>query len=128
MVNHVDYLKYVVKCEKKHGEKTIVLLQVGSFYEVYALKDESKTYGSKIEEFSRMNNLEIGEKNITVQGPIEDIVVENKTYHVVMTGISSRRLNDCVDHMIRQGYTVVTSEVDSQGSFTCCSCKCGNSQ
>ena len=41
MTIHEDYFNYTLKWQREYGEKTIVFIQVGSFYEVYALKDEN---------------------------------------------------------------------------------------
>ena len=58
---------------KKYGEKTIVLMQVGAFFEVYGYKESKKgeMKGSKIEEFGRIIEYKIvpkkqcvGKKNI----------------------------------------------------------------
>ena len=39
MTLYDDYFQDTVKYKKIYGEKTLVLIQVGSFYEIYALKD-----------------------------------------------------------------------------------------
>ena len=39
-----EYLEYTKKWKKEYGEKTIVLMQVGSFFEVYALKNKSAAF------------------------------------------------------------------------------------
>ena len=58
MTIHEDYFNYTLKCEKEYGEKTIVLVKLGAFYELYALKDDNNTiYGSNIVECSNINNL-----------------------------------------------------------------------
>ena len=38
-----NYLSYTKKWKQEYGEETIVLMQVGSFFEVYALLDENDT-------------------------------------------------------------------------------------
>ena len=59
-----DYFKYTEKWKKEYGEKTIVLMQVGSFFEVYALKDkDGKFFCSNIEDFSQICNMIIAEKS-----------------------------------------------------------------
>ena len=34
-----DYLDYQEKYQKKYGEKTIVLMEVGSFFEIYGVNN-----------------------------------------------------------------------------------------
>ena len=49
-----DYLSFTLKYKGEYGEKTIVLMQVGSFFEVYGVLEEDGSYsGSSIAEFSR---------------------------------------------------------------------------
>ena len=35
-----DYLKLTQDYKKTYGEKTLILMQVGSFFEVYGLKED----------------------------------------------------------------------------------------
>ena len=58
-----EYFDYTKKWKKEYGEKTIVLMQVGAFFEVYAVKDkEGKYHGSNIEEFAQNNDMIIANK------------------------------------------------------------------
>ena len=55
-----NYLSYTKKWKQEYGEETLVLMQVGSFFEVYALLDENgQKQGSNIEDFSRINDMTI---------------------------------------------------------------------
>ena len=46
------YFELTDKYLKEKGEKTVVLMQVGAFFEVYGKKDKSgNIYGSKIQEY-----------------------------------------------------------------------------
>ena len=59
-----DYLNYTKKYKEQYGKKTIVLMQVGSFFEVYALKTKAgEIIGSDIEHFSQTNDLLIANKS-----------------------------------------------------------------
>ena len=51
-----DYFRYTEENTQKYGEKTIVLMQVGAFFEVYGYKESKngEMKGSKIEEFGRI--------------------------------------------------------------------------
>jgi DNA mismatch repair protein MutS len=35
-----EYLEYTRKWKSEYGDKTLVLMQVGSFFEVYGLKEQ----------------------------------------------------------------------------------------
>jgi len=62
-----EYLSLTKQYKADYGEKTILLMQVGSFFEVYALINPDGTYmGSSIAEFSQINDLSIAKKNICV--------------------------------------------------------------
>ena len=57
MTIYNDYLKYTEKYKKIYGEKTLVLMQVGSFFECYGLvdkNDEKIFFGSEIMNFSKI--------------------------------------------------------------------------
>ena len=93
-----DYLEHTVHWKKQYGEKTLVLMQVGSFYEVYALKDGGgKLVGSNIEEFSRINDMLIANKNVRVKGPVKDITESTQMFSVAMAGFGLTQLDKYVD-------------------------------
>ena len=59
-----DYLELTKKYKREYGEKTLVLMEVGSFFEVYALINPDGSYmGSNIEEFTKINEMAIAKKN-----------------------------------------------------------------
>ena len=50
-----DYLKLTEKYSIEYGEKTILLMQVGSFFECYALvNSNNEYYGSHIKSFAEI--------------------------------------------------------------------------
>ena len=60
-----EYIDLTKDYEKKYGRRTIVLLQVGAFFEVYGLKNltTGEITESNIEEFANICQLNISEKN-----------------------------------------------------------------
>jgi len=62
LVNH--YLKVTAEHINEYGEDTVVLYQVGDFFEVYAIKDRItlKISGSKLEDFCRICDCAMYEK------------------------------------------------------------------
>jgi len=111
-----EYFKYTSTWKEKYGEKTIVLMQVGQFYEVYALKNSAgKLIGSDIEEFARMNDLLIGTKNYNVRGPIDKITESTEEFKVVITGINITQLDKYLDNMDDHNYTYVIYNQDFPG-------------
>ena len=62
------YLKYTSELKETYGEKSIVLMQVGAFYEVYGLQNSetNEITGSDISQFSSLCELSVSQKNICV--------------------------------------------------------------
>jgi DNA mismatch repair protein MutS len=112
-----DYLAYTKKWKKEYGDKTLVLMQVGSFFEVYALINDvqnegdinssKQLYGSNIEEFAKINDMVISKKNTCV-GKLQ----------VVMAGFGLPQLEKYVKKMQDHGYTIVVYRQDIQGKNT----------
>ena len=61
-----DYFQKTKKLKEEYGEKSLVLMQVGAFYEVYGLIDNGKYVGSNIHDFSIKCGLSISEKKVCV--------------------------------------------------------------
>ena len=57
----VRYLHEYNKYKKQYGEKTLVLMQVGSFYELYA----TDTDGPKLKDIADSNKIEFDKRTIT---------------------------------------------------------------
>ena len=68
IITYGKYFELTQKYLAQYGENTILLMQVGSFFEVYALLDKATGImsGSKIEGFSRICDLNIAEKNSSI--------------------------------------------------------------
>jgi len=59
-----EYLNYSKKHLNDYGKKTIVLLQVGAFYEMYGVKDkDDNIIGSNVEEVSKICDLQLSERS-----------------------------------------------------------------
>ena len=119
MTIHEDYFNHTLHWKKEYGEKTIVFMQVGSFYEVYALRDQDgKLYGSNILNYAEINDLVIANKHISVRGPIPGVVSENRNYQLVMAGFGITQLDKYINKMQDNGYTIVLYDQDIQGKNT----------
>tara|TARA_B100001175_G_scaffold153241_1_gene129861 strand:+ start:2621 stop:5629 length:3009 start_codon:yes stop_codon:yes gene_type:complete len=103
-----NYFEETKKYKKSHGEKTIILIQVGSFFECYAIVEtDGSLKGSSIEEFSRICDMSIARKNTCVG---------NKK--VVMAGFGLTQLEKYVKRLLENGYTVpvITQNVQAKGA------------
>ena len=67
----IEYLKHNAYYESIYGKKTIVIMLVGTFYEIYGcktLENQLEYEGSSIEEVSYICDLVIGHKNYKCYG------------------------------------------------------------
>lgn len=86
--------------KSKYGEKTFLLYQVGSFFEVYGIKNNSSSM-QNIEVFTEICSLAIASKQICVGGNSEE-----KT-NAVMAGFRDYILDKYIEKIQPHGYTVV---------------------
>ena len=104
-----DYLNKTTHYKTIYGEKTLVLMQVGAFYEVYGLK-EIKTgiiSGSEIEDFSVSCELAISDKKICVG-----------KRNVLMSGFRDYMLDKYLKKLQSFGYTAVVYSQDEKAAGT----------
>ena len=103
-----DYLDLTSKWKNEYGERTLVLMQVGSFFEAYGLVDENNNIqGSNIVDFAEINDMAISRKNICVG--------KSK---VVMAGFGLPQLDKYIKKLQDNGYTIVVYVQDSQSKNT----------
>lgn len=92
-----EYITLTTKYKKIYGKNTIVLLQVGAFFEVYGLRDSNgDVQESEICEFSRICNLNISEKR-----------AEYLEKQVLMAGFRDYTLDRYLEKLTSSGYTAV---------------------
>jgi len=93
-----DYLSLTKQYKDQYGENTIVLMQVGAFFEVYAIfnKEENTITGSSITDFSKICDLNIAEKKMYVD--------EN---NVIMAGFSHYMIDKYLKKLQDAGFTIV---------------------
>jgi DNA mismatch repair protein MutS len=103
-----DYLDYTEKWKKEYGERTLVLIQVGSFFESYGLLDtDNNIYGSSIVEFAEINDMTISRKNICVGKA-----------RVVMAGFGLPQLEKYIKKLQDHGFTIPVYTQDTQSKNT----------
>lgn len=103
-----DYLKYTKKWKKEYGEKTLVLMQVGSFFEVYGLKEEDGSIsGSNIVDFSETCDMLIANKSQKIEGkPVQ------------MAGFGVSQIDKYIKKLQDAGYTIAIYTQDMQTKNT----------
>lgn len=103
-----DYLDLTIKWKNEYGERTLLLMQVGSFFEAYGLLDENNNIkGSNIVDFAEINDMAISRKNICVG--------KSK---VVMAGFGLPQLDKYIKKLQDNGYTIVVYVQESQSKNT----------
>ena len=104
-----DYLSYTKKWKQEYGEKTLVLMQVGTFFEVYALVGKNgQKQGSNIDDFARINDMVISRN---ARNCVEGLPV-------VMAGFGLPQLDKYVGKLQEAGYTLAIYTQDVQAKNT----------
>ncbi len=105
-----EYLKFFVEYSAKYGEKTAVLMQVGSFYEIYGVDNNRDKLGNATE-MSRILNIVLTRKNKKQS--------ENGPSNPLMLGFPCLALQKFVPMLLGENYTIVVVDQDSsKGSVT----------
>ena len=94
-----DYLEYLNKYRKSHGANTIVLMQVGGFFEIYALEEDGSI--ELLQEIASICNFQISKKdkkkNLSRSNPY-------------MAGFPLKAKDKYIDVLINNNYTIVMIE------------------
>ena len=108
------YLSLTNKYKQEYGPSTLLLMQVGSFFECYALiNNDSTYYGSDIQNFADINDMVISRKNASHNG-----------IPVVMAGFGVNQLEKYVKKLQEKDYTIVVYTQDTQTKNTTRSLSC----
>ena len=102
-----DYLNLTNNYKENYGEKTLVLMQVGSFFEVYGLQENDNIIGSNIQEFSNICDMVISRKNQYI----------NKK-RVMMAGFGVAYVDKYIKKLQQNNYTIVIYTQDIQAKNT----------
>ena len=104
---YYEYIQLTKKYQTSYGTNTIVLLQVGAFFEVYGFKcpHTGDIQDSQIQDFSQMCNLNVSEKKIVYEGR-----------QVLMAGFRDYTLDKYLQKITAFGFTAVVYVQLKQGS------------
>ncbi|QKJ22029.1 MutS-related protein [Poseidonibacter lekithochrous] len=95
----ITYFKLQQLFEKKYGENTVVLMEIGTFFEVYEVNNDEEQIG-KAKEIAELLNIQLTRKNKTI--------LENSKENPIMAGVPAISLEKHLSRIIsEQKYTVV---------------------
>ena len=94
-----EYLNYHNKYIKIYGEKTIVLMMVGQFYEIYGVINDEIQVGADLNEFSDILNIQIARRN----KKIKEVSYDN----FLMMGFPDHALIKYRNILLNHNYTIV---------------------
>ena len=104
-----EYLELTKKASNEYGELTIILMQNGAFFEVYGLKNKNNhIYGCKLEDFSRICDLNIVDKKV----PGGDMTINED--QVVNAGFKTHLIEKYITKLQDNGYTIIVYEEEGE--------------
>ena len=99
-----DYFNYQQEFVDKYGSNTIVLMQVGSFYEFYGLNTDELTY--KTVDAS----LTIDNTHLYTVAKLLGFSIAKKTNNILMAGVPKYAIDKHVKKLLDNNYTIVIIE------------------
>ena len=103
-----EYIELTKKYSEEYGMLTIILMQNGAFFEVYALKNvnNNNLHSCQIIDFSRICDLNIIDKRIPSG---ENMMYDNENF-VVNAGFKTHLLDKYIKKLQDNGYTIIVYE------------------
>ena len=97
-----QYIGYHNKYAKLYGEHTIVLCQVGSFFELYSVENDHTKEGPNLSEICSILNIQMTRKNKSIP--------ECSKSNPYLAGIPCVSLKKYTDMLLKENYTIVLVE------------------
>lgn len=115
-----EYIEITQKYKQQYGSNTLLLYQVGSFFEIYAIKHNNQYFGSDIQEICQCCDLLIANKKMNISKDIYKLFNFNKNdeLEVKMAGFRDYSLDKYLKKCQEVGYTVVIYRQDIDGKNT----------
>ena len=99
-----EYFQYQDKFVKKYGSDTIVLMQVGSFYEFYGLDIDKLSY-KDVDASLNLDNT-----HLYTVAKLLGFSIAKKTNHTLMAGVPKYAIDKHVKKLLDNNYTIVIIE------------------
>lgn len=99
-----DYLAYTIHYQSQYGKRTVVLMEVGSFFELYAVENEDQSIkeGPDLREICSILNIQSTRKN--------KAIAECSRSNPMMAGFPSHVVQKFMELLVAERYTVVLVE------------------
>tara|TARA_B110000858_G_scaffold91225_1_gene105396 strand:- start:2957 stop:6040 length:3084 start_codon:yes stop_codon:yes gene_type:complete len=94
-----DYIFYTKEYKKKYGENTIVLIQIGTFFELYSITDDTE---NEIYKIADICNITISKKNKSI--------LEVNNNNPLMAGFPLYTIAKYQNILLQNNYTIVMIE------------------
>lgn len=105
-----DYLEESIKYAKKYGENTVVLMQVGHFFEAYAVdNDNERVNADNMYRLSDIMNIQLTRKNKSI--------AENSRGNPLMIGVNIYSIDKYIQILLNSFYTIILIEQTSQPPY-----------
>ena len=105
-----DYLKDQIHFTNKYGERTIVLMQIGHFFECYGVDNMEETTNSEnLYRLSDILDIQLTRKNKNIK--------ENSRKNPLMIGVNIYSIDKYIQILLNNNYTSILIEQTSEAPF-----------
>ena len=97
-----EYIEFDKKYKNIYGNETVILMQIGDFFELYSVQNEFENVGANIQEISDILNIRVTSKNKSIS------TIDRK--NPLMSGFPLYIVEKHIQTLIENQYTVVLVE------------------
>lgn len=97
-----EYIEFDKKYKQQYGNETVILMEVGDFFELYSVQNENENVGANIQEISNILNIRVTSKNKSISN------IDRK--NPLMSGFPSYIVEKHIQTLVENNYTVVLVE------------------
>ena len=97
-----EYIEFDKKYKQQYGNETVILMEVGDFFELYSVQNELENVGANLQDISDILNIRVTSKNKSIT------TIDRK--NPLMSGFPSYIVEKHIQTLIENQYTVVLVE------------------
>ena len=98
-----EYFVQQLEFEKKYGPKTILLMQVGMFFEMYGVNNQTEKIGD-LQTITELLNIQLSRRN--------KAIIENSRTNSLMAGFPISSVKRFINILLSNSYTIILVEQD----------------